>query len=192
MVNALPPLAWAYPFWRSRSTHLLTGGTLDHKKELAHLEAAFSGLPGPFLDVGTGAGAYLLPLLRLGPTFGVDASLAFLEVARRRFPDALLLLAKAEALPFPTGAFQGVAFGPTLNELQDPRRGLLEAYRVLQPGGRLFFALALGRGRRFGLWLPTEEEAVLALMGAGFRVLWQVSHGRFLLGSAQKPMLESG
>lgn len=186
-VNALPLVAWAYPFWRSRSTHLLTGGTLDHEEELAHLEAAFSGLSGPFLDVGAGAGAYLRPLLRMGPTFGVDASLAFLEVARRRFPDAVLFLAKAEALPFPTGAFQGVAFGPTLNELQNPHRGLLEAYRVLHPGGRLFFALALGRGRKFGLWLPTEEEAALALMGAGFRILWKLSQGRFLLGSAQKP-----
>lgn len=187
LVNALPPVAWVYPLWRERSTHLLTGGRLDHQEELVQLEGAFSGLSGPFLDVGTGAGAYLGPLLRMGPTFGVDASLAFLEVARRRFPEAVLLLARAEALPFPTGAFQGVAFGPTLNELQNPHRGLLEAHRVLHPDGRLFFALALGRGRKVGLWLPTEEEAAQALMGAGFRILWKLSQGRFLLGSAQKP-----
>lgn len=200
MANALPPAAWAYPFWRRRSTRLLTGGTLDQEEELAHLEAAFSGLrtvfpsgstSGPFLDVGVGAGAYLRPLLRMGPAFGVDASLAFLEVARRRFPEAVLFLAKAEALPFPSGVFQGVAFGPTLNELRDPHRGLLEAYRVLQPGGRLFFALALGRGKGFGLWLPTEEEVALALTRAGFRILWKLSQGRFLLGSAQKPALGS-
>lgn len=191
VVNALPPVAWAYPFWRRRSTGLLTGGRLDHQEELAQLEKAFSGLSGPFLDVGVGAGAYLGPLLRTGPTFGVDASLAFLEVARCRFPEAVLFLVRAEALPFPSGVFQGVAFGPTLNELQDPHRGLLEAYRVLQSGGRLFFALALGRGRRFGLWLPTEEEVALALMGAGFRILWKLSQGRFLLGSAQKPALGS-
>jgi len=187
LVNNLPLVARIYPFWRRHSTRLLTGGGLTHRAELAHLEAAFSGLSGPFLDVGTGSGAYLGPLVGLGPTFGVDASLAFLKAARRHHPEATLLLARAEALPFPKESFLGVAFGPTLNELEDPRRALLETARVLKPEGRLFFALALGRGRRFGLWLPTEEEVVSTFQEAGFLILWSRKQKRFLLGVAEKP-----
>ncbi len=186
-VNALRPVARLYPLWRARAPGLLSLGRISFQEELQALEGAFSGLKGPFLDLGVGAGAYLEALLSLGPGYGVDLSPGFLEVARARYPEAHLLLADAQALPFPSGAFAGVALGPTWNELpQGGVKALAEAHRVLAPGGRLFFALGTWPLRLPGLFYPKGEEVFRLLREAGFQPLGHRARGAFLLGWALK------
>lgn len=166
LVNALPPVALGYELWRVRSTGLLSGGRLSFGEELEALTSWLLPTGGPFLDVGTGTGVYLRAL---GGEVGIDPSPAFLKVARRRFPQGVYLLARAEALPFPDGAFSGVAFGPTWNEVEDPEAAAREAFRVLRRGGRLFTLLLLGEGRGGLLYRPGLEGFLGLLRGAGFR-----------------------
>ncbi len=166
LANRLPPIPLLYDAWRRRSTGLLSGKKLSHAEELARLREWLLPTGGPFLDVGTGTGVYREALGN--GAVGPDPSPAFLRVARRRRPGAYLL-GHGEHLPFRTGAFGGVAMGPTWNEFWDPLRAAQEARRVLRPGGRLFGMLLLGPGPSLGLWRPQGEEVLALLEGAGFR-----------------------
>ena len=93
------------------------------------------GARGPTLDLGTGTGRNLA-LLPPGAV-GCDPYAQNLAAARRRAPGALLVRARAEALPFKAGAFETVLSGMVFCSVDDPAAGLAEAARVLRPGGTL-------------------------------------------------------
>lgn len=92
------------------------------------------------LDAGCGTGAAMAEMLRRAPcrVSGVDASDTMLTVARRRLgPDAMLVEASLESLPFPGESFDAVL---ALNVLyfNDDANAMLRSLRaVLRPGGRL-------------------------------------------------------
>jgi len=96
------------------------------------------------LDVGSGAGQIIKHLLKYADAdtqvIGMDLAPEMLIRARQRLRSARPRYAAADLchLPFPDGAFDGVTCGYVLEHLPDARTGLLELYRVLQPGGRMF------------------------------------------------------
>ena len=93
------------------------------------------GASGRTLDLGCGTGRNL-PLLPAGArAVGVDPCAQSLGRARRRAPAALLVQARAEALPFRDGAFDTVASGLVLCSVIDPPAAAAEMLRVLAPGG---------------------------------------------------------
>ena len=93
------------------------------------------GASGRTLDLGCGTGRNL-PLLPAGArAVGVDPCAQSLGRARRRAPAALLVQARAEALPFKDGAFDTVASGLVLCSVTDPPAAAAEMLRVLAPGG---------------------------------------------------------
>ncbi|WP_242344975.1 class I SAM-dependent methyltransferase [Anaeromyxobacter terrae] len=94
------------------------------------------GARGRTLDLGTGTGRNL-PLLPRGAAVAVDPHRANLARARRRAPQAPLVLARAEALPFRDGAFDTVLSGLVLCSVRDVPAALGEVQRVLAPGGTL-------------------------------------------------------
>ncbi len=95
------------------------------------------GARGRVLDLGCGTGRNL-PLLSPGTAaIGLDPSWDSLARARRRAPAVPLVVGRAEALPFRTGAFDTVLSGLVFCSVPDPHRGLAEVRRVLAPGGRL-------------------------------------------------------
>ena len=87
------------------------------------------------LDIGCGVGAFLsLVAARGAHAFGLDASEALLEVARRRLPDADLRAGDMEALPHDDDTFDLVTGFNSFFFANDIVAALREAGRVAKPG----------------------------------------------------------
>jgi ubiquinone/menaquinone biosynthesis C-methylase UbiE len=100
-------------------------------------QALVAGSRGRVLDIGSGTGRNLPLLLDGTAVVGLDPSLDALRRARRRAPRALLVVARAEALPFQDGVFDTVLSGLVFCSVDDPQGGLAEVRRVLRTQGRL-------------------------------------------------------
>ncbi len=99
------------------------------------------------LDVGTGTGRMLellSPQIRKG--VGIDESSGMLAIARDRLERAgarhcQVRLGDLFRLPFPDGSseqgFDAALFHQVLHYLDDPQSAVVEAARVLRPGGRV-------------------------------------------------------
>lgn len=87
------------------------------------------------IDVGCGTGLASQPFAVNGfPVTGVDASEAMLARASELLPNASLVCAPAEALPFPNERFD-VALSAQSFHWFDRSRALAEIHRVLRSGG---------------------------------------------------------
>jgi demethylmenaquinone methyltransferase / 2-methoxy-6-polyprenyl-1,4-benzoquinol methylase len=123
------------------------------------------------LDVATGTGAVARELLarKRCTVVGLDQSPEMLAEARRRLPESVTLLeGRAEALPFPDGAFDALTFTYLLRYVDDPAAVLRELARVVRPGGTvagLEFAVP------HGVWRPFWELYVRVGLPAAGRVL---------------------
>ncbi len=102
------------------------------------------------LDAGTGTGR-MLELLApyVKRAVGVDVSPEMLAIARDRLSragihHAQVRLGDTYRLPFPNGTalqgFDAVLFHQVLHYLDDPGAAVMEAARVMRPGGRLLIA----------------------------------------------------
>lgn len=96
------------------------------------------GLSGHVLEVGTGTGLALpgYPDTVTAVT-AIDVDEAALARAQRRRPDARLLHASVESLPFPAASFDAVVSSLVFCSVEAPARALAEIFRVLRPGGAL-------------------------------------------------------
>jgi SAM-dependent methyltransferase len=96
------------------------------------------------LDVGCGPGALLSALAeRLGAenVAGADPSEPFVEACRARIPQAEVVVASAEALPFPDGAFDVTLSQLVVNFMDDAEAGVREMARVTREGGTVASAV---------------------------------------------------
>jgi ubiquinone/menaquinone biosynthesis C-methylase UbiE len=102
-----------------------------------------AGPEGRLLDIGTGTGRVLELLApRVRQALGVDASKAMLALARSRlsgpgFAHCAVRLADMYRLPLLDSSFDIVVQQMVLHHAEDPAGAVLEATRVLVPGGRL-------------------------------------------------------
>ena len=111
------------------------------------LLAAAGVTPGArLLDVASGPGYVAAAAAELGASpVGVDFSAEMVALATRRYPAIEFREGDAEALPFAAAAFDAVAINFGVLHLARPDTALIEARRVLKPGGRCAFTRA---GRR--------------------------------------------
>ncbi len=114
----------------------------------ARLLAYFLGRrnPGRALSVGCGSGLFEL---RLRTGFGIDIRECVEpsrmgEIAERR--GLRVVKGVAEELPFGDGEFDTVIMNGVLDYVSDPRRAILEAYRVLRRGGWIIVADVVAEG----------------------------------------------
>lgn len=104
------------------------------------------------LDLGCGEGRLSRDLKRLGhDVVGVDRSPTMVAAARAADPTIEVLEADAAALPFADGSFDLVLAFMSLQDVDDLDGALREAARVLEPNGRLCFAIVHPLGSA-GLW----------------------------------------
>lgn len=98
------------------------------------------------LDLGTGTGSLIRTFSRLASqAIGIDQSRDMLAVARANLERLRLRQAQVRhgdlyALPFPDSSCDFITIHQVLHYLDDPARAILEATRLLQPGGRLLIA----------------------------------------------------
>ena len=98
------------------------------------------------LEVACGTGRvtrHIRNQIRPGARFvATDISTDMLEVAKRNLGENSIefQMADAQALPFPENNFDYVLCQFGLMFLPDKQKGIQEAYRVLKPGGKLFFS----------------------------------------------------
>ena len=88
------------------------------------------------LDIGCGLGVYVRRLREFSDAvYGVDVDEEKIVEGSKTLPN--LRAAPAEWLPFPDDSFDVVLLNEVLEHVQDDRRAVLEAYRVLAPAGRM-------------------------------------------------------
>jgi SAM-dependent methyltransferase len=87
------------------------------------------------LELGCGSGVFLRAAADLGAqVFGLDASEALIEIARRRVPEADLRVGDMQFLPYEDDSFDVVAGFNSLFFADDMVAALREAGRVVRPG----------------------------------------------------------
>ncbi|KRE70289.1 class I SAM-dependent methyltransferase [Arthrobacter sp. Soil762] len=100
-----------------------------------------SGLTGTVVDVGAGTGANLRHFRRADRVILVEPDPYMRARLRARLGESPVPVevsdADAEHLPLPDGAADAVVFTLVLCSVPDQRLALLEARRVLKPGGTL-------------------------------------------------------
>lgn len=104
------------------------------------LDAAGDRLMGAVLENGCGVGMYVE---RLSPHASAITGLEYeperaAEASRLAagLPNAAVVNAAGEALPFPAGHFSLILSHEVLEHVQDDRQAVAEMVRVLRPGGR--------------------------------------------------------
>jgi SAM-dependent methyltransferase len=112
------------------------------------------------LDVGCGSGlAAQVFAGKIRQVAGVDATVSFIEIARRRVPGGEFHLAEMEALPFPDGTFDVVTGFNSFQYAASPVNALREARRVTRPSGIIVIAV-------WGLPETCEAAGHLKAMGS--------------------------
>ncbi len=131
--------------------------TVTNQSIGALLDAAGVGEADRVLDVATGAGYVAAAAAVLGAdAIGVDFSNAQVAQARARYPRVRFERADALALPFDDGAFDAVVNAFGMCHVPDPDAALVEAFRVLRPGGRVAFSVWDVPARAVGLGAPYD------------------------------------
>ena len=115
----------------------------------AILDAAKVGANTKLLDIGCGGGGLaVLAAQRGAEIYGLDASRALLDISSERVPKGTFEIGDSQALPFKNATFDVVTACNCIQFVEDQRKAVMEAKRVLKPGGK--FAI--------GMWCEMDRS----------------------------------
>jgi len=121
---------WPVRAWRDRVRSALRGAL---ERRAPGGESRGGSSKSRVLEVGTGTGRNRLPEELRARVVAVDRSADMLRRARRRRGYDAVVVADAEALPFPDGVFAAGAETLVWCEVERPVKALAEVARVLAP-----------------------------------------------------------
>jgi SAM-dependent methyltransferase len=156
--------------------------------KLSKLRAPTAG--ESIIDIGCGTGVITAELARRGlKATGVDVVPEFIAVAQTKHPSVSFTVGAAEQLPFPDQTFDFANLSSLLEHVDDWRKTLREAARVLKPGGVLY----LSTNNRF--W-PIQAE-IRYLHGFGYLPVrlqrriyaWVMDHRPEMIGHTHLPAI---
>ena len=139
---------------------------------------------GRYLDLGSGTGNYTIAMHQAGvPIRGLELSATMLARAKEKAPMIAWYNARAEAIPFASGSFDGSICTFVHHHMADPAAAFREVYRVMKPHARLVILNGTAEQMRH-YWLneyfprmmqkaiaPYERFVTIeALESAGFRI----------------------
>jgi ubiquinone/menaquinone biosynthesis C-methylase UbiE len=162
------------PLWNKRNARLndVTLACLELEAEDRVLEIGFGG--GYLLE-------RIISHVKRGFVAGIDVSPVMVENCQARWRKSIaagqvdVQVGRAEALPYPDGHFSKVSSVNSIFYWSDVQQGLVEVYRVLQPGGRAVLTFTCKRDlekkrfAQYGVKLYNEQELESMLANAGFR-----------------------
>ena len=132
-----------------------TWGTVTSQPIQAVLNAANIQPRKSLMDCGCGPGHLCYEAsLRNAVVTGCDYSHEMIRIAKRSYPSIHFCHGDAESLPFESSRFDIIIMNYLLLHVPDPNKAILEAHRVLAPGGRLVFTT----------WCPPAESPGLSLI----------------------------
>lgn len=165
-----------------------TGPTVRNHAEILSATATFAGRE--VLEVGCGDGRLLAWLARhRARPIGLDPSAPQLKRARVAAPGVPLVVGRGEALPVASGRIDLVLYLNSLHHvpLTAQWQAIVEAARVLRPGGELLVIEPLPEGDYFALLRSVDDEtdvrneAFRALQAAGALGLIMVLEVRYAM-----------
>ena len=118
------------------------------------------------LDIGYGVGWLVNELAKAGAdTYGIDLSESHHAFSSHRFegmPNVHLQVASAEDIPFPDETFDFVSAYGVLHHAEHDQRCYDEVWRVLKPGGSVYFMLYRKGGPKYW-WRKLFFKGILKL-----------------------------
>lgn len=115
-------------------------------------------------DIGCGSGGLSGALIKRGfEVVGVDPHDDLIAAARSRVPTARFVAAPAEALPLEDTSVDAAVFLNALHHVPRAAMGdaLLDALRIVTPGGALLVVEPRARGSYFEAMRPADDETVI-------------------------------
>jgi len=130
------------------------------------LTATFDFHDKKVVDIGCGEGHLVRLMTRHGAkAFGIECNPRQLEQAHAEKPVAgeVYYEGRAEALPFDSDSLDIAVFFNSLHhvDVQNMEHALIEATRVLKPGGALYVCEPIAEGPHFDLMQPVHDETVV-------------------------------
>ena len=165
-----------YDYWKARLTtdyYMAAENTPLRQYELGQILLRYLSSHGLHLEAGCGAGYWVAALRQRGLRIeGIEYARELVELVRTVNPHLPVRQGDALAIACPDGAYDGyLSIGVVEHRQAGPEPFLMEAYRVLKPGGRILIAVPYfgpTRQLKSKLFLYERQRPALPFFQYGF------------------------